>query len=162
MSKPPETTDVPGAAAAETRRPTAPRWPLLRTFAWLWTAGGSLATGLALLWPDDLTSSSRVFVLFCHAAFMSAVFLFHIALSLAIVLGFSILARARRLRWVAFVVCVAAVAPEAVRWCSGTTKLGAEGATLRVMSVNLMYGRVDAARLREQVERVKPDVILFQ
>lgn len=137
------------------------RWPLLAAICWAGVVGGAVLVAAALLWRDRLEPASGVMLRMHYAAFMAQTFAYHAGAAMIPVVVFAAAARRRRLLIGAAVVMAAGAGP-ALRtlWPASARTDGRE--TLKIMSVNLMYGHCDMAALIEQIEREDPDVVLFQ
>jgi endonuclease/exonuclease/phosphatase (EEP) superfamily protein YafD len=145
---------MPGAPA-----PT--RWPILLALTWLAAAGGLAQVFVAWLWHDPLNEVGPAWLALHYAAFMAAVFAYHAGLAMLPVMAFAVWKRRWRLLRVAAAVFALGAGPELVSvFPRGTAPDGRP--SLRVMSVNLMYGLTDAPSLLEQIARERPDVLLFQ
>ncbi len=124
-------------------------------------AGGA-AMAFAILWPADLANDARWFVALSWAAFMLTTFWFHGGIAL---LTLAALAAGVRARWTAAVLLLlglTAVGPSLHSLLPRGRSAAAGETTLTVMSVNLLYGRADQQTLLREIERLAPDVLVFQ
>ncbi len=137
--------------------------PLLRFLAYAATIAAAAGLLFAHLWPSDVTSTSRPFVLVSHAAFLVLTVQFHLGLALLAVALFAAANRRRRLLLVSAAIALPALAPALWSYRPRSLPQPPPGAdVLTVMSANLLYSRADADALAEQIAAHNPDVILFQ
>lgn len=152
------------------------RWPLLAWVSWLAAAGAIGQMVLAWGVRDDLRDASGGALVPLYVAFMAQVFLFHAGIAMAPVVAFALLTRRRALAAVAATVLVFAAGEECAVWLRPAKTVeaatsaeaapgggaGSAAAGFTVMSVNMMYGRVDAEALARELARFDPDIILVQ
>lgn len=149
-----------------TRRGRRWRLRVRRVVVWtLWCGLGLayLAVGFALVWRDEPGSMTRSDAALTFGALLIETFAFHAGLVMVAAVGVALALRAWGL--------VVASVPMVV-WCLGPAVwlcvrpgpgvVEGDGATLTVMSANLMYGRADAAALAGLIERERPDVVCLQ
>ncbi len=131
------------------------------TAAWIGTAVAVGWVGFSYLLPQDLSAAGRVYGVAAAAAFYGRVFTFHAGLALAAAAAVGLVARRWRLAAVAGGAAAACLLPTGYA-CRPRTPPAAAGPTLRVMSVNLMYDRPDAAGLADAIRGVDPDLVLME
>ncbi len=145
-----------------TTKPAPPlRWTLLAGLGVLGVLGGAAVTGIALIWRDGLAETGPTLLSAHYLAFMCQTFAYHAGLAMVPVAVFGILARRRKLAIAAGIVFLLGVGPECRSLWSRRSPTGA-GDGLKVMSINLMYGRSDAPALLAQIADESPDVLMFQ
>jgi len=130
-------------------------WPcvVVTAAAWLFAA----------LWPPMLDSTSTTIGAISTVAFFIRTFELQLGLALAVALAFGLLTRRSHLSMLACVFAVAHLAPAAWSYRPRSIPIPAsDSATLTVMSMNVMYGRAEAATVTELLDSVKPDVIFIQ
>lgn len=155
-----------GVAAGVCRSPRSlSRWPLLGFLAWMGAVVCGAGVVFGAVWRDDLQDATGVVLLAHWCAFMCQTFSWHMGLACVVSAIGAIVMRRRRLLVLSVLVCLAAMGP----WALQRVARGAEGPAgeapgdgLTIMSVNLMFGRVDVDALARQIERENPDVIAFQ
>lgn len=135
---------------------------LLVRRAWILSLPLTLAVLLAMFWSDPLTPvppASRPMLALHYAAFMAQTFQLHIAIALGCCAIVALLAKSRKLLVLSLVPALVAAAPIVI---PRTQRAPDTGKSLTVMSVNLMYGRMNADTLLAQIAREDPDVLVFQ
>ncbi|MCC6230880.1 MAG: endonuclease/exonuclease/phosphatase family protein [Phycisphaerales bacterium] len=116
---------------------------------------------VALIWKDSLKPCSSAWLAAHYVAFMAATFSFHAGMAALVALGFAQLARRRKLSIVSGVAAAIALGPTIWAVLGGGARTS-NGHELVLMSFNLMYGQGSAEGVIRQVERERPDVVLFQ
>lgn len=159
------------ATSPAARVPSSTRWPLLGALAWVAVVMGFGQVVFATLWRDDLADCSRGMLAVHLAAFMCQTFAYHAGIAMIPVMLLALASRRRRLLIGAAVVLVIGAGPEvwsvmprrgmASRDSSTGIKMPAPP-SIKIMSVNLMYGHGDDAALLAQIEREAPEVLCFQ
>lgn len=134
----------------------------LVSLAWFGVITAALQLTLALLWQDDLQDAGRGMLTLHYAAFMAQTFMFHAGLGGAIAVLIAAWFNRRRLLVCSAVVFLVGAVPELWMYLPSRRAEASNSPTLKVMSVNLMYGLGDHTRLLEQIERGRPDVLVFQ
>lgn len=134
----------------------------LVSLAWFGVITAALQLALALLWQDELQDAGRGMLTLHCAAFMAQTFMFHAGLGGAIAVLIAAWFRRRRLLVCSAVVFLIGAVPELWMYLPSRRSEAIASPTLKVMSVNLMYGLGDHTRLLEQIERAKSDVLVFQ
>lgn len=128
---------------------------------WMVTIAAALPVGVALVWQDGLGPVQGRLLDAHHFAFMAQTFAFHAGLAACCACAMGMVLRRRRLATVALFVGLFGAGPDVWRSVSGQPDTIAR-TSLKLMSVNLMYGDVDYQSLRLQIFREAPDLILFQ
>ncbi len=129
--------------------------------AWAGLVVGAGIQAVALVWMDRCGEASGGLLALHYLAFMCGTFAYHAGLGMVPIAGLALIARRRRLLIASVAVLALGIAPEAATlWPRSFQERSGE--TLKIMSVNLMYGRGDAEALLAQIEREKPDVVVFQ
>lgn len=151
----------PTPSSSDTPSPRRPRLLLLSGLAWLAVIGAIPMVLAAWFWHDPLRECSRVMLTLHYGAFMAQTFVYHAGLAMLGVMLVAMIARRRRLLVAAAVVFVFAAGPDFLTLVpKRVPKLAGE--TLKIMSVNLMYGRGDHAGLLAQLRDESPDLVMFQ
>lgn len=152
------TRDSPSPAD---RRAKPLRLPLLSAFAWLGAVCAAALVLTATLWRDDLSPAGETMLGLHYPAFMCQTFAYHAGIAMLPVALLAIITRRRRLLALAAAVFALGAAPDCFMLIPKRAPV-ASGASLRVMSVNVLYGGRRRDTLMEQIEREAPDVIVFQ
>ena len=116
---------------------------------------------VAWLWHDALRECSRAMLTLHYGAFMAQTFAYHAGLAMLAVMLLALITRRRRLLIAAAGVFVLGAGPDLLT-VFPREKNGGSWHELKVMSVNLMYGRGNDDLLLAQIKREKPDVLVFQ
>lgn len=142
-------------------KPTCRRLPLLGALAWCGAVFGLALATIAAAWHDGLGRASETLLLANYVAFMCRTFVFHAGVAMLPVLAISLPTKRHRLSMVAAVVFLLGTGPELLSLRPRAREDDGR-ASLKLMSVNLMYGHGDADALLAQIARESPDVIVFQ
>ncbi len=134
---------------------------LVWALSWLVIVGSIGGVVFGMVWADDPSDTSRVSGALAWVALMGAVFRFHLGLGLLVMCAAAVLARARMAAVVMGLMAVVLLGERGVMYSPWRGDTGV-GRDLRVMSVNLLYGRGDPDRLMAQIEDEDPDVVLIQ
>lgn len=129
--------------------------------SWLVILGSIGGVVFGVVWADDPGDTSRVSGALAWVSLMCVVFRFHLGLGLLVVCAAAVLARARVAAVAAGLMAVVLLGERGVMYSPwrGDTGIGRD---LRVMSVNLLYGRGDPERLMAQIGEEGPDVVVIQ
>lgn len=159
-------TDTEAGAGAGSRPSSGTRrerpWRLMAGLGWMGLVCAVVAVAVGRLWRDDLSGSTGWMLRAHWVAFMAATFVFHAGIAMAAVGVFALVTRRRVMAVAAAVVMVAGAGPELVGMATRGAAEARGGDAVKIMSVNLMYGLMDADALLAQIEREAPDVVLFQ
>lgn len=136
-------------------------WPLLGSLGWLAVAGSLGVWLVALLWRDGLEPASGGMLLGHYAAFMCQTFVFQAGVAMVPVVVLAVLSRRRRLLAMAGLALALGVVPTIPSLWPRHAASG-DRPSLKLMSVNMLYGMIDARSLLAQIEREAPDVVVFQ
>lgn len=144
------------------------RLSLFAALAWFTVTAAAAMLALAALWPDDLADHRGARLAADYLAFMSDTFLFHAGVGMAIVTLYALFARRWKLTAVAAALALLSAGPEAVTSARAVFAEAPPPSTtnsperLTLMSANLLYGTADPQLLLAEINRHKPDVIVFQ
>ncbi|MCC6321828.1 MAG: endonuclease/exonuclease/phosphatase family protein [Phycisphaerales bacterium] len=166
----PDSTPTRGDPSAPTRarrdrarrKRASRRWPLLAGLAWFAVIAAAGLTACAWLWNDNLTDVPNTLLAVHYAVFMAVTFVFHAGLAMLPVIAFAALTHRAKLALAALALFGLASGPELAALASRGAPSTDRAGTIAVMSVNLMYGRHDPARLAAVIRTHSPDVIVFQ
>ena len=137
------------------------RYPLFIALAWCVAVCGLCVVLVAAIWHDGLGRVSGAWLAMHYLAFMCQTFAYHAGLAMVPVLLASVLAKRKRLLMIAAIVFTVGAGPEF--WTLRPRfQSQPDRPTLKLMSINLMYGKGDVSMLLAQIERESPDVIVFQ
>ncbi len=131
---------------------------------WLPVVAAAGVVLFAQLWHDDLAESGAVKLAIHYAAAMARTFLFHASLVLVALGVIALTAR----RWALAIVAAAAATTALVGSAeirlppTSSVAATAPDKSLTIFCANLWYGRMEPARLLEQIAAADPDVIVFQ
>lgn len=146
----------------EPSSPASPaRLPLLSALAWLAVIIAIPMVLVAWLWHDALRECSHVMLTLHYGAFMAQTFAYHAGLAMLAIMLLALITRRRRLLIAAAIVFVLGAGPDLLT-ALPREKSGRSWHELKVMSINLMYGRGDVESLLAQIRREAPDVLVFQ
>lgn len=134
------------------------RWRAYTRTAAVFAASAGL---YGLLWPDDLSREDPWFVRAAWAAFVVRTFVFHLGLAAAAIGATALLLRAPWTGAIMGLVGAVLLWPALTGLFTRARPVDGQP-TLTVMSINLLYGRADSARLAECIGQNRPDLILFQ
>ncbi|MBC7834233.1 MAG: endonuclease/exonuclease/phosphatase family protein [Phycisphaerales bacterium] len=163
-------TDPAPDASAESPASPGIRWSarlrsrtrFLAALAWLVAIGSLGALMFGYVWPVTLEPASGSRLITDLLAFMLVTFRFHIGLGVLIVAVGALATRRWRLLALGASVAALGLAPELWLLRPRERSAASHSPELVVMSVNMLYSRADPAKLRAEIDRIEPDVILFQ
>lgn len=141
--------------------PKPHHWPLVGALAWFGTVGSLGVWLIAHVWHDRLEPASGAMLLGHYIAFMCQTFVYHAGLAMVPIVAFAVWSRRRRLLAAASVALALGVVPMLPnlwpRYAEASSR-----PSLKIMSVNLLYGMIDTESLLAQLRRESPDVVVFQ
>jgi endonuclease/exonuclease/phosphatase (EEP) superfamily protein YafD len=134
---------------------------LLRIEAWVLVVGAYVLVIFAYAWPADFRNQAATHVAVAWLAALVRTFMFHGGLLLAVVAITAAFARRWRLFAATMPLLLVTLGPSLLSYWSWT---GDEirGKTLTVMSVNLLMVNRDTAPIVEEIEAIRPDILLLQ
>ncbi len=138
---------------------------LLAGLSWFVLAGIGAGLVFSALWPARLSEVGPWWVLTSWFAFMFETFALHGALIVLVVGVFAALTRRWKMALVALVLAGWGAYPTVemrLRQMSRESWATTEGGRLRVLTMNLLYGRADADAVMRVIDRERPDVVVFQ
>lgn len=139
----------------------AHRKRLLRIEAWVLVAGAYLLVVFAHAWPADFRNESPAYVAAAWSALLIRTFMFHGGLLLAVVAIGAAYTRKRRLLAATVPLLLVMLGPSLLSyWPSTESQM--HGESLTVMSVNLLMINRDTTPLMEEMQAVRPDILLLQ
>lgn len=145
-----------------------PRWSFLAKFLQLGVMATLLALTLAWLprfaWTDaaSIVAESRGQSLAFMAVFLIRTFTFHAGIALLVAALLTFLIRRRGFAMVCAVTGLTAAVLTYGPFTQPPRQSSASKETVRILSVNMLYGSGDADILAKMIARERPDVLVFQ
>jgi len=128
-----------------------------------WSAGGGLLllTLYGWLWPARWEDDSRWFTAAAYGAFIVRTLWFHMAVGAVVLAAACVLVKRRRAAVLALPAVLLGFGRPAANLVP-ESEAGGEGTRITVMTANILYRHPDPARIVEQIEANRPDIVFFQ